>query len=56
MELRYVIAIFIWHFDAEFASVAQEEPYYKDAFTVLRGPLPIKLKSRFANRLSVSGL
>lgn len=55
MELRYVIAMFIWHFDAEFASVAQEEPYYKDAFTVLRGPLPIRLKSRFADGPSASG-
>lgn len=49
MELRYVSAMFIWHFDAEFASPAQGEPYYKDAFVVLRGPLPIKLKSRFVN-------
>jgi len=49
MELRYVIAMFLWHFDVDFAFPAQDEPYYKDAFVVLRGPLPIKLKSRFAH-------
>ena len=47
MELRYVISMFLWHFDAEFEVADQEEPYYKDAFVVLRGPLPVLLKPKF---------
>ena len=47
MELRRVIALFLWHFDAEFETPGQEEPYYKDAFVVLRGPLPVRIASRF---------
>ena len=47
MELRYVISMFLWHFDAEFKVADHEEPYYKDAFVVLRGPLPVILKPRF---------
>jgi hypothetical protein len=42
MELRLVIATFAWHFDAEFAE-GQREPYYKDAFVVLRGALPVRI-------------
>ena len=38
MELRYAIAMFVWNFDAQLADVGQKEPYYKDAFAVLRGP------------------
>jgi len=44
MELKMILAMFIWHFDAEFAEVGQLEPYYKDAFVALRGPLPIRIK------------
>lgn len=42
MELRLVIAMFAWHFDAEFVE-GQREPYYKDAFVVLRGALPVRI-------------
>jgi len=47
MELRYIIGMFLWQFDAGFAVADQEEPYYKDAFVVLRGPLSVKLNRRF---------
>jgi hypothetical protein len=40
------LATFVWNFDAEFAEVDQPEPYYRDAFTALRGPLPIRIKER----------
>lgn len=43
MELRLIIALFIWHFDAEFVEEGQTEPYYKDAFIVLRGALPLRI-------------
>ena len=44
MELKIILAMFIWHFDAEFAEVGQPEPFFKDAFTAIRGPLPIRIK------------
>ena len=43
MELRLVIAMFVWHFDAEFVEEGQAEPHYKDAFVVLRGPFPVRI-------------
>ena len=50
MELRLTIAMFLWHFDAEFAEVGKLEPYYKDAFVVLRGPLPVRIKPVLRHR------
>jgi hypothetical protein len=47
MELRYMVAMCLWHFDAEFETPGKKEPFYKDAFVVFRGPLPVRLKSRF---------
>jgi cytochrome P450 len=44
MEMKMTLAMFIWHFDAEFAEIGQPEPYFKDGFLALRGPLPIHLK------------
>ena len=37
--------MFVWNFDAEFAEKSQPEPYYKDAFVALRGPLLIRIKA-----------
>jgi cytochrome P450 len=44
IELRLVIARFVWRFDAEL--VEDKEPYYQDAFVVRRGALPIKIRRR----------
>jgi len=43
-ELRLVIAMFVWSFDATLAEEGQCEPYYKDSFAVARGPLPISIR------------
>jgi hypothetical protein len=43
MELRLVIAIFIWNFDVDFVENGQPEPYYKDALVAMRGALPLKI-------------
>lgn len=43
MQMRLIISMFVWNFDAEFAEIGQSEPYYKDAFMALRGPLPLKI-------------
>lgn len=44
MELRITLASFVWFFDAEFLDLGQPEPFFKDAFTAIRGPLPIRIK------------
>lgn len=44
MELRITLASFVWFFDAEFVDLGQPEPFFKDAFTAIRGPLPIRIK------------
>jgi len=43
MELRLAVAMFVWHFDAEFVEKEQEEPFFKDAFAALRSALPLRL-------------
>lgn len=43
MQLRLAVTLFVWHFDAEFAEKGQAQPYYKDAFVALRGPLPVRI-------------
>ena len=44
IELRLVIARFVYRFDAEL--VENKEPYYQDAFVARRGALPIKIRRR----------
>lgn len=44
MELRRVIAMFIWSFDAEFETSGQSEPTYEDGFVAVRGPLRLRIK------------
>jgi cytochrome P450 len=44
MELRTILASFVWFFDAEFVDLGQPEPFFKDAFTAGHGPLPIRIK------------
>lgn len=43
MQLRLIVSMFVWHFDAEFAETGQSEPYYMDGFVAMRGPLPLKI-------------
>lgn len=43
MELRMMIAMFVWHFDAEFVEEGQPEPFFEDAFVAMRGPLPLRV-------------
>jgi len=50
MELRLVLATFAWTFDVEFVGGAQAEPYFKDAFVALRGPLLLRLSPRFKDQ------
>jgi len=50
MELRLVLATFAWTFDLEFLEANQQEPYYRDAFVTLRGPLRLRLSSRFEDK------
>jgi len=50
MELRLVLASFVWMFDAELAEAGQAEPPYKDAFVAMRGPLPIRISPRFKDQ------
>lgn len=45
MQLRLTVALFVWHFDAEFAGKQLAPPYYKDAFVALRGPLPVRIST-----------
>jgi hypothetical protein len=49
MELRMVLASLAWTFDVELAEDGQAEPYFMDAFIVLRGPCPVRLSCRFKN-------
>lgn len=44
IEVRRVIAIFIWYFDAEFVEEGQAEPPYEDGFVAVRGPLRLRIK------------
>jgi cytochrome P450 len=44
MELRRVMAMFVWHFDAEFEKPGQTEPTYEDGFVAVRGPLRLRIK------------
>ena len=47
MELRMVLASFVWTFDVELAEEGQAEPYFVDAFITLRGPCPVRISPRF---------
>jgi hypothetical protein len=49
MELRMMISMFVWHFDAEFVEVGQPEPFYEDAFVTMRGPLPLRVSPVHGN-------
>ena len=42
LEMRLLIAYFVWHFDA--ALVNNQEPVYEDRFVVRRGPCEIQVK------------
>jgi cytochrome P450 len=42
MEMRMLLAYFVWHFDAEL--VHPEEPVYEDIFIATRGPLELRVK------------
>jgi len=42
MEMRMLLAYFVWHFDAEL--VRLEEPVYEDIFIATRGPLERRVK------------
>jgi len=42
LEMRLVIALFVWHFDAEL--VKMEEPLYEDRLVARRGPMEIRVK------------
>ena len=44
MEIRSIIAMFVWHFDVEFVEPDQAEPYYKDGLAALRGSLPLRIR------------
>ena len=41
LEMRLLIATFVWHFDAELTT--SEEPLYEDRFVARRGPLDIRI-------------
>jgi hypothetical protein len=41
LEMRLLIATFVWHFDAELAT--PEEPLYEDRFVARRGALDIRI-------------
>jgi hypothetical protein len=43
LEMRLIIVLFVWHFDAEL--VSSEEPLYEDRFVARRGALDIRVKS-----------
>ena len=43
MQIRLIISMIVWHFDAKLAESGQGEPSYRDAFVALRGPLPIRV-------------
>jgi hypothetical protein len=49
IELRMVLASFAWTFDVELAEDGQAEPYFMDAFIILRGPCPVRISPRFKN-------
>ena len=42
LEMRLLLAYFVWHFDAEL--VSKEEPTFEDRFVARRGPLQIRVK------------
>jgi hypothetical protein len=42
LEMRLLIAYFVWHFDAEL--YRKEEPYFEDRFVARRGPLEVRVK------------
>lgn len=44
MEIRIVIALLVWWFDAEFIEEGQKEPYYRDVVAAVHGPLPLRIK------------
>jgi len=41
LEMRLLIANFVWHFDAELTT--PDEPLFEDRFVARRGPLEIKI-------------
>jgi hypothetical protein len=49
MELRMIMAMFLWHYDVEFTEQKQMEPEYRDAFIAKRGP-PITPVDRSENK------
>jgi hypothetical protein len=44
MEIRIVIALLVWWFDAEFVEEGQKEPYYKDLVAAVHGPLRLRIR------------
>jgi hypothetical protein len=44
MEIRIVIALLVWWFDAEFVEEGQKEPYFKDVVAAVHGPLPLRIR------------
>ena len=44
MEIRIVIALLAWWFDAEFVEEGQKEPYFKDVVAAVHGPLPLRIR------------
>ena len=44
MEIRIVIALLVWWFDAEFVEEGQKEPYFKDAVAAVHGPLRLRIR------------
>lgn len=42
MELKLILAMFVWSFDAEL--IDDKEPFYKEKFVVMRGPLHLRLR------------
>jgi hypothetical protein len=49
-EVKKCMALFVWYFDAYFVESDQKEPYYLDFFSVKRGPLPLKIYPRKAQK------
>ena len=44
MEIRIVIALLVWWFDAEFVEEGQKEPYFKDLVAAVHGPLRLRIR------------
>ena len=42
LEMRLLIAYFVWHFDAELVQL--EEPLFEDRFVARRGALEIRVQ------------